>query len=93
MRRLVALCLLLAACTSRDPPTVQACRAQANDDPEVRRLVAASAGGGSFAREHQYELHDTRQQAVLRCLRARGLAAPGGVEAPRRNPSLFEGVF
>ena len=93
MRRLVALCLLLAACASRDPPAVQACKAQANDDPEVRHLVAASAGSGSFARDHQYDLRDARRQATLRCLRARGLAPPGGVEAPRREPSPFEGLF
>lgn len=93
MRRLLALCLLLAACASREPPAVQACRAQANDDPEVGRLVARSAGSGSFEREHRDELRDTRRQAMLRCLRARGFAAPGGVEAPRRDPSLFEGLF
>lgn len=94
MRRLVLLCLLLAACAANhDPPAVQACRAQASDDPDVRRLVGASAGGGSFAREHADELHDAREQAVLRCLRARGLAAPGGVEAPRRVHSPFEGLF
>ena len=93
MRRIVALCLLLAACASHDPPEVQACKAQANDDPEVRRLIAASAGGGSFASEHQYDLRDARRQATLRCLRARGLAPPGGVEAPRREPYLFDGLF
>lgn len=93
MRRLAALCLLLAACASREPPGVQACRAQANDDPEVRRLIAASAGSETFALQHHYELEDARQQAELRCLRTRGLAAPGGVEAPKRQPSLFEGLF
>ncbi len=94
MKHLVVVCLLLAACAGRnDPPAVQACRAQANDDPEVRRLIAASAGSGSFALNHQYELRDARQQATLRCLRARGLAPPGGVEKPKRYPSLFEGVF
>ncbi len=94
MKRLVALCLLLAACaSSNDPPAVRNCQARANDDPEVRHLVAASAGSGSFALNHQYELRDARQQAMLRCLRARGLAPPGGVEKPRRYPSLFEGIF
>ena len=93
MRRAVAVCLLLAACASNDPPAVQACKAQANDDPEIRHLIAASAGSGSFALNHQYELRDLRQQATLRCLRARGLAPPGGVEKPRRNPNMFEGLF
>ena len=93
MIRVATLCLLLAACASHDPPAVQACKVQANDDPEVRRLIAASAGGGSFAFNHQYDLRDARRQAMLRCLRARGLAAPGGVEAPRREPNLFEGLF
>ncbi len=93
MTRIVALCLLLAACASRDPPAVQACQAQANDDPEVRHLIAASAGSGSFAREHQSDLRDARRQATLRCLRARGIAPQGGVEAPRREPNMFEGLF
>ncbi len=94
MKRLVAASLLLAACAhSNDPPAVQACRAQANDDPEVRLLVSIGAGTAPFALNHQYELRDARQQAMLRCLRARGLAPPGGVEKPKRYPNLFEGVF
>lgn len=93
MRRLFALCLLLAACATRDLPVVQACQAQANEDPEVRRLLAASAGSEVFLKLHHYELQDARRQAELRCLRARGVVAPGGVEQPKRDPSLFNGLF
>ena len=94
MRRLLAACLLLAACASHDPPEVQACKAQASDDPEVRRLTEINAGSESFqAQQGQQELVDARQQATLRCLRARGLAPPGGVERPRRERNLFDSLF
>ena len=93
MRRLAALCLLLAACASRDPPQVQACEARASDDPEVRRLQADSAGSETFAVQHRRDLVDARQQATLRCLRAHSFAPPGGVEQPRRDPNLFDGLF
>lgn len=93
MKRLAALCLLLAACASSEPPAVRACEAQVNDDPEVRRLIIASAGSETFALQHHYELDDARQQAKLRCLRARGLAPPGGVEAPQRTYNLFDSLF
>jgi hypothetical protein len=93
MRSLVALCLLLAACASDEPPAVRACRSQANDDPEVRRLLAITAGTQSFAFAHNNELQDARQQAQLRCLRARGLAPPGGVEGPKRSYNLFDSLF
>lgn len=93
MRRLVALCLLVAACATNESPALRACQVQANDDPEVRRLIAASAGSETFALQHHYELRDARRQAELRCLRARGLAAPGGVEAPERSYNLFDTLF
>lgn len=94
MRRLLAACLLLASCASHDPPEVQACKAYASDDPEVKRLTAINAGSESFqAQQGQQELVDARQQAVLRCLRARGLAPPGGVERPRREHNLFDSLF
>lgn len=90
---MLAVGLVLAACASNEPPAVRACDAQADDDPEVRHLLAASAGSQSFALQHYEELRDTRRQAKLRCLRARGLAPPGGVEAPERSNSMFEGLF
>ena len=92
MRRLVAPCLLLAACASNEPPAVRACQAQANDDPEVRHMIAASAGSEVYALQHYDDLRDARRRAELKCLRARGLAPPGGVEAPVRSRSLFEGL-
>ena len=76
------------------PPEVQACKAQVSDDPEVKRLIAINAGSESFqAQQGQQELTDARQQALLRCLRARGLAPAGGVEQPRREHNLFDNLF
>jgi hypothetical protein len=93
MKRSVVLLLLLAACASHEPPAVRACDAQANDDPDVRHLLAASAGSDTFALQHHYELEDARKTAKLRCLRARGIAAQGGVEAPARSHNFFDDLF
>jgi hypothetical protein len=92
---LAACCLVLASCAAdHDPPEVRACKAQSSDDPEVRRLIAINAGSESFqAQQGQLELEDARKQATLKCLRARGLAPPGGVERPRREHNLFDGLF
>ena len=81
------LCLLpLAACGGSEPdPNTPAgqCRRQANDDPAVSAAIAKSAGAqyrgpGEFA-----ELEKLRREAFLKCMRLRGLAPPGGVEAPQ----------
>ncbi len=93
MRWIVAVPLLVAACASNAPPAVRACRARANDDPTVRQLLAASAGSETFAKNHYAELRDAQHVATLACLRKRGLAAPGGVEAPKTRESLFGGFF
>lgn len=93
MRSAIVLLVLLTACASQEPPAVRACAAQANDDPEVRRITAASAGSDTYALQHHYELDDIRREAKLRCLRARGLVPQGGVEAPKRSYNLFDDLF
>ena len=94
MRSVIALCvLLLAACANQGSPEAQSCQAQMFQDPDVERLIAASAGSQTFARQHQYELQDAKRAAELRCLRARGAAEPGGVEEQKREPNSFEGLF
>jgi hypothetical protein len=90
MSRAALLCLLLlAACSGgsrgSDDPQHRACEAAANDDPAVREEMRKRAGSEGYLWQHNDQYLALRQQAVLRCLRARGLAPPGGVEAPRTN--------
>lgn len=88
---LLLLLCALASCAQPNTPQAQ-CERQADDAPEVRDMVAKGAGSEVYFKEHQYELRDVRRRAVLACLRARGLASAGGVEAPRRSNSLFNGL-
>ena len=89
----VSLALLCALASCAQPSTPQAqCARQASEAPEVRDMEAKSAGSEVYYKEHQYELRDARHRAELACLRARGLAPAGGVEAPQRRNSLFNGL-
>ncbi len=82
---LVCVCAL-AACGTSGPPKSAAerkCDAEAMNDPKVKELVVQSLGNDAKAYELQFDLERARQQATLRCLRAEGLAPPGGVEPVR----------
>ena len=82
MRALALLAsLLLAGCGGRTAPVTAVCEDTVERDPEVRRLIAAGAGNPFFYAEHQDELRQARRRAELGCLRARGMAPRGGVEA------------
>lgn len=82
MRALIAAALLLAGCAAPDTPQA-ACERQAENDPTVHELVIKGLGGEAFRNNSQDELRFARQQAVVACLRARGVAPPGGVEPHR----------
>ncbi len=86
MRAAVGLvAALLAGCADSGPMTdQQACEKQANDDPVVKLMIMKGAGTTHYMIEHQDELKAARQDAVLNCLRARGLVAPGGVERVKK---------
>lgn len=85
------LCMMLSACAQ--PASPQAgCERQVDSAPEVRDLRLKAAGSPTFLLEHQDELREATRRAELACLRSRGLAPPGGVEAPRRPNSLFNGL-
>lgn len=88
---LLLLSCALASCAQPNTPEAQ-CERQADEAPEVRELRVKAAGNDVFFKEHQYEIRDARRRATLACLRARGLAPAGGVEAPRRSNSLFNGL-
>jgi len=78
--------LSLVACSvGGEPQTDQeACARQANDDPVVKELIIRGAGNPHFQMEGQDQLRATKQDAMLACLRARGVVRPGGVE--RQKP-------
>ncbi len=76
--------LALGACASDDSPQAQ-CRRSAYDDPTVKDLTIRSLGSQGTAAELRADLNDAVNAATVRCLRARGLAPPGGVEKERRE--------
>jgi hypothetical protein len=86
LNRLVLLLPLLGACAGPAGNTPQAqCAREAYNDPDVKRMIMEQAGSPYLMRTDQAELEQAKHQAALRCLRARGLAPPGGVE-PLRQP-------
>ncbi len=67
-----------------DSPMQTACRAEAQQSPEVvnlgrQRLI------GSWANENRvnYEMRVAETKAYRECMRRNGAAMPGGVESPR----------
>lgn len=79
--------LLLTGCIStpgKPMPDAQ-CRQAAYDDPQVvnRRSINAGISANGLAREDRDQLDYLQNDAYTRCMRLRGLAPPGGVEAVR----------
>ena len=91
MKRLLMLLvpLSLGACggsgiaSAPVSPQEQACVAQADQDPALKEARAIAAGRLDWEFQHEPEMRQLRQDAITRCLRARGLAPRGGVERPR----------
>lgn len=91
---LVAL-LVLGACQQGgvwanvprdDSPDGQACRREAEQDPEVRR-IARTATSGNLAQDERVreELLAALPRAWRACMTRRGALPPGGVEQLRRT--------
>ena len=82
---------LLAGCGPPGPtrgttsPEVEACRKEAYGDPKYKLDDSIGAGTGSFWWQKHGQINDAYNDAVMKCLRARGLAPPGGVERPQRQ--------
>ncbi len=77
----LALPLALARCApppDLSPPQGQ-CQAEADNSPEVARLIAETSGG-SMAQQYiaRRELPAARRRAYNACLQRRGLAPGGG---------------
>jgi len=82
--------LALAACSRNDPlppagnAAEAACRAEAQSAPETRDAYRRLQTQNLTARRAvEADIALAERAAYLRCMRARGLAAPGGVEAVR----------
>lgn len=86
--------LLLAACARErapDPrdeaplsPAHAACRAEARNDPALQNVAQQLNATNLQNRERvAYDMRVAELRAYRDCLRRNGLAAPGGVEAPR----------
>jgi hypothetical protein len=96
MRQAIALLglLLLGACQQGgawanvprdDSPDGQACRREAADDPEVRRIARSAASGNPAQDERvREELLAALPRAWRACMTRRGALPPGGVEQVRR---------
>jgi hypothetical protein len=75
---------LLTACGGPNPSTAQGqCEIAANDDPAVKAAMQQQAMTVTWSSQFYDAVTAARKRAVQRCLRARGLAPPGGVEAVR----------
>ncbi|MBB5694341.1 phosphoribosylamine--glycine ligase [Muricoccus pecuniae] len=90
IRALPAL-LLLAACAANDPlpradnPAEAECRREAQNAPGAKDAFQRLQIQNPTARERVLaEAAAAERGAYLRCMRAKGLAAPGGVEPVRR---------
>lgn len=84
MMRWAVLAMLLIGCAQRPTTQDQACAQSANEDPAVKLLMNKMLGSQNLAREDEDLLAATKQDAMLRCLRGRGVIPRGGVE--RQKP-------
>ena len=92
MRSLVLLVtLLLVGCSMFGGESAQKqCERAVAADPKVVNLELKQNYRYAFQPDLSPEIAVARRQALLRCLRDKGLAAPGGVEpVTPRVPSLF----
>ena len=97
MRRALPLLVLLAlgACQQAgvwanvprdDSPDGQACRREADQDPEVRRIASTATSGNPAQDERvREELLVALPRAWRACMTRRGALPPGGVEQVRRT--------
>jgi hypothetical protein len=89
----LAMALLLSGCgmlgaTAPNPgaalPDQAFCEQRAESDPAVEALRMKGLGNPNFAIASQQQLRLAKQDAVVACLRSRGIIPPGGVE--RQKP-------
>jgi hypothetical protein len=56
------------------------CERRADDDPAVLALYTENEGGYTYLRTDRDLIASAKRQAMMRCMRAKGLAPPGGVQ-------------
>jgi len=81
--RIVAvLALLLTGCSAGDNSPQAECARQADQDPRVVEIYTRTNGAYTltFGWGLPDELKAAKRAAVLRCMREKGLAPPGGVQ-------------
>jgi hypothetical protein len=74
------------------PRTPDACEKQADQLPDVVAIRMKILGNLSVEGENQAPLAAALRRGTIACLQSRGIVAPGGVEAPRQDRSLFNGL-
>ncbi|MBN8897183.1 MAG: hypothetical protein J0H35_03205 [Rhodospirillales bacterium] len=86
MRPWLLLPLLLAGCGVFGPKNDSAraeCEWQANNDPKVVELRMKRFSQTTQDSDLDPDIAVAKHDAILRCLQAKGLALPGGVQAVR----------
>jgi hypothetical protein len=67
------------------PADVAFCQHQAEDAPKVKEMEMIGLGNVNYAASNQLELRQAKQDALMGCLRGRGVIPPGGVERPKTS--------
>ncbi len=78
-RVISVLAVVLTACTGGSSPQAE-CERQADDDPKVVEIYTRTNGAYTYPWVQRDDLLMAKKQATIRCMRAKGLAPPGGVQ-------------
>ena len=70
----------LAACGPTGNTPEAQCQRQAEDDPAVVEIYTRTNGAYTQPWEERDQLIRAKKTAFIRCMRAKGLLPPGGVE-------------
>jgi ABC-type glycerol-3-phosphate transport system substrate-binding protein len=76
----LVLGLGLAACGSTGNTPEAQCQRQAEDDPAVVDIYTRTNGAYTQPWAERDQLIRAKKEAFIRCMRAKGLLPPGGVE-------------
>jgi len=81
----LCLALIAACCASTKPadPAQQECERQAEDDPQVKALANRALANAQLMVDLRPDIKFAYRQAVVACLRKKGIGPKGGVEPVR----------
>jgi hypothetical protein len=80
LRFVVLLGVALAACDSVGNSPQAQCEREADKDPAVVEVYTRTNGMYTFPYTQRDDLIQATRQAVMRCMRSKGLSPPGGVQ-------------